>query len=259
MNRFLPLIIASLLCPILATAQFQIGKPNDEGKKIPGPNFTGRISRLFGENKNFAASVEINIKPIVGDFSSSLPGTISFDHGRSRFEVDLTKATNSGTPASVAAQMKSMGMDISIFILRPDKKVAYTVYPGRKAYVETPMDGVDGAANPDQFKIEVTELSRENVNGYACIKNKVMVTNDKGDTRGYGVWNAVDLKGFPVKIEDADLSSVVTMSFQDVKLGETPVDQFDAPAGYTKYDGMAELLKQLREETGKSATNSAGK
>ena len=166
MKRFLPFIFALLLCPLIATAQFQVGKPNDEGKKTPGPNFTGRISRLFGENKNFTASVEINIKPLIGD-PSTLPGTIFFDHGRSRFEVDLMKATNSGTPAMVAAQMKSVGMEVSIFILRPDKKVAYTVYPGRKAYVETPIDGTDGAANPDQFKMEVTGLSRENVDGQA--------------------------------------------------------------------------------------------
>ena len=62
-----------------------------------------------------------------------------------------------------------------------------------------------------------------------CMKNKVMVTNDKGDSHGYGVWNAINLKNFPVKIEDADLNAIVTMTFRDVKLGQAPVDLFEAP------------------------------
>jgi len=35
----------------------------------------------------------------------------------------------------------------------------------------------------------------------SCVKNKVIVTDDKGDKHESTVWNATDLKNFPVKIE----------------------------------------------------------
>ena len=33
----------------------------------------------------------------------------------------------------------------------------------------------------DKFKLEATELGKETVAGHPCVKNKVIVTDDKGD------------------------------------------------------------------------------
>ena len=75
------------------------------------------------------------------------------------------------------------------------------------------------------------------------MKNKVIVTDDQGTNHEYTVWNATDLKKFPLKIVTAEEGMNMTMSFKNVKLDKPKAD-FNAPSDYKKYDNIMSLMQQ---------------
>jgi hypothetical protein len=140
--------------------------------------------------------------------------------------------------------MKNMGMDKMIMISRADKKMSYLVYPGMQAYVENPLSQADTTKPDSEYKFETTELGRETVDGHPCIKNKAVVTDPEGNKNESTIWNATDLKKFPVKIEQIKDGTVTTMLFKDVSLSKAPADTFDLPSGFARYDNMQTLMQQ---------------
>lgn len=225
----------------LASVSAQPGGPG--GGMGGGPNFGGSMSRLFGDNKAFSAALEIESKGgPAGD--TTIPGKLSFDDGKSRFEMDMSKMKNSKMPPAAMEQMKAMGMDQMVVISRPDKKTSYMVYPGLSAYAETPLRNAESTDGVDKYKVETTELGKETLDGHPCVKNKVVVTDDKDQKHESTVWNATDLKTFPIKIETAERGSPVVMLFKDIKLSKPETKLFEAPEGFKKYDSMMALMQE---------------
>ena len=140
--------------------------------------------------------------------------------------------------------MKQMGMDKMVMISRPDKKIAYMVYPELEAYAEMTIQNPEAAAPATNFKLETTELGKETVDGHPCVKNKAVVTDDKGNKHESIVWNATDLKNFPIKIETTEQGHKATMLFKDVKLAKPDAGLFDPPAGYKHYDNLQQMMQQ---------------
>jgi hypothetical protein len=174
----------------------------------------------------------------------TIPGKLTYLEGKSRFEMDMTEMKGGDLPPQAAAQMKQMGMDKMIIISRPEKNITFMIYPGLQAYVQMPPPDPDAAKPASDFKSEATELGKETVDGHACVKNKVVVTDKAGTARQSTVWNATDLKNFPVKIETSDGGTTVTMLFKDVKFDRPEAAQFEPPAGFKKYDDMMTMMQQ---------------
>jgi uncharacterized protein DUF4412 len=211
----------------------------------PGPGLSGSTAKLFGENSTFSATLEMQTGTEGSSDSMTFPGKIFFDQGKSRFEMDMSQLKGGQMPPQAAAQMKSMGMDKLVMIARPDKKAGYQVYPGMHAYVENPLPEQEAAAAPSDFKIEMTELGNETVDGHPCIKNKAVVTDKEGAKHESTLWNAKDLKKFPIKIEHMENGTKVTMLFHDVSLSKPAADLFEPPADATKYDSMQSMMQQV--------------
>ena len=236
------------LCLILAlalgfaTGHAQFGRM---GGPPPGPGLSGSTAKLFGENSSFSANLEMQAGGDGASEPMSIPGKIFFDEGKSRFEMDMSDVKGGKMPPQAAAQMKSIGMDKMIMIARPDKKVGYQVYPGMQAYVENPLPAQETTAAPSDFKIEVTELGKETVDNHPCIKNQAVVTDKEGVKHESTVWNATDLKQFPVKIEHMESGTKVTMIFREVTLSKPAASLFDPPAEATKYDSMQAMMQQV--------------
>lgn len=236
----LPALLATALGLCLVTASAQPGGP---GGGPGGPNFGGSMSKIFGDHKNFSAAVEIQANDsTAGD--TTIPGKLMFDDGKSRFEMDMTKMKNSKMPPGAAEQMKAMGMANMVVISRPDKKVNYMIYAGLNAYVEMPLKESETTDAIGKYKSESTELGKETVAGHPTVKNKVVVTDDKDKKHEFTVWNATDLKSFPVKVEMNEGKTKVTMLFTDVKLAKPEAKLFDAPSGLKKYDSMMAMMQE---------------
>ena len=158
--------------------------------------------------------------------------------------MDMTKMKNSKMPPEAVEQMKAMGMDSMVVISRPDKKSSYMIYPGLKAYAEMPLKEANSPEAIEKFKMETTKISEEKVDGHPCVKNKVVVTDDKDKKQEFTVWNATDLKSFPVKLEMLERGTTVTMSFTEVKLAKPEAKLFEAPSDLKRYDNMMTLMQE---------------
>jgi Domain of unknown function (DUF4412) len=237
MKKLLLSAAALALCSFIS-AQAQPGMMSTPR----GPDFTGAAGKLFGGNSNFSATLVV--QTVQGSDTSSMDGGITVSDGKSRFDVDLSKVAGSRMNPQQLAMMQSMGMGTMVFISRPDLKLTRLVYPGMNAYVETSTSDDSPAPAADSFKTDITKLGEETVDGHPCVKNKVVVTDDKGKTYESTVWNATDLKNFPVKIEQTQSGATITTTFKDIKLDKVPADKFEAPAGATKYDSMNSMMQQ---------------
>jgi len=241
MKKHFLILTTTVLCLGLTPAFAQFGKGPG------GPKFDGALTKLFGDNSAFSAAVETQLQPESGD-TITMPGKMAFDAGKVRFEMNMGDAKGLKMPPGAAEQMKAMGFDQMITLSLPEKKQVYLIYPGLESYVATSSAAKDGTN--DTFKLEVKEVGKETVDGHPCVQNEVIVTDGKGATNEFTVWNATDLKKFPVKIFRAEQGMKVTMLFKDVALTKPAASAFEVPAGYTRYDSMqtmmqTEMMKKL--------------
>jgi hypothetical protein len=232
-------LVAVSLALVPAYAQMG-GRPGMAGPQ--GPQFTGALAKLFGDNSAFSAKVEIRAE--IGGEPMTMPAKISFDKGMARMEMDLTEMKGGHMPPQALAHLKSMGMDNMVTITLPEKKVTDLLYPGLQAYCEVPMQNPEATKPESDFNIETTELGTETVDGHSCVKNKVVVTDKAGTKEEFTVWNATDLKKFPVQIEMTHHGVTSTIQFSDIKLSAPDASLFAPPADYKKYDSMQEMMQQ---------------
>jgi len=236
MKNPLRAVLPAILCFNLA-AYAQPGPPR-------GPHFSGAMDKLFGDNQSFSATMEMQTADTAGG-TMTMPGKITFDSGKSRFEMDMTQTKSGQMPPDAAVQMKAMGMDRMVMIGRPDKKVAYMVYPGMQSYVENALSDSETTTAPGDFKLATTELGKDTVDGHPCVKNKVIVTDKDGTPHESTVWNATDLQNFPVKIQTTEQGREMTMLFKDITFSKPGASLFEPPSDYTKYDSMQAMMQTV--------------
>jgi hypothetical protein len=210
-----------------------------------GPNFGAAFSKMFGANQTFSARMEIETpNPTTGQ-AITVPGKISFDNGKSRFEMNLLEAKGTQMPPQQMAQMKAMGMDSIVSISRPDTKTAYSIYKGLKSYIEVPLTDKGDTATADDFTMQSTELGKETVDGHDCVKNKVVISDKQGNKHESTVWNAKDLKNFPIKISATEQNRTSVITFKEISFTKPDAASFEAPTDFTKYTTQQALMQAI--------------
>ena len=240
MKTKLQSLLTAILGLTLISAPAQPGGGMGEAK---ADIFSGGLKKILGDNKAFSAKMEIEATGPTGT-PIKMPTKIAYNDGKSRMEMDMTKG---GLPAEMLAQVKAMGMAEMVIISRPDKKAVYMIYPGLKAYAEMPHPETETPEAVSKYKVETQELAKESVEGQACVKNKVTVTDDKDKKTEFTIWQATEMKKFPVKIVSTDDGQAATMTFKEVKLTKPEGSQFDPPKDFKKYDNfMALMMEQMK-------------
>ena len=126
MKKLIVLVCAAALLTGQTFAQMGAG-----GMEMgPRPKFSGSTEKLFGDHKAFSAKMEMTAKGKKASENMTMPGSMAFDEGKSRFEMDITQAKGGAMNAEMAPQLKQMGMDRMVMVSRPDLKVNYMIYPG---------------------------------------------------------------------------------------------------------------------------------
>jgi hypothetical protein len=229
--------VAAILAGTTAFAQ--------SGRGMGGPaGMSASMAKFFGDNKSFTAKVEASMD------NPTQPGTMTMEmklamlDGKTRQEMDLS-TVKGGMPAAQVARMKQMGVDKTVSIVRPDKKMSYVVFPNLQSYALMEMTDKQVADAMDESKVEKTSLGKETVDGHACEKNKMTVKDDNGEKHEVLVWNATDMKGFPVQIQTEEQGKKMLMKFKDVKLEKPDAKLFEPPAEFTKYDSMQALQMEM--------------
>ncbi len=203
------------------------------------------VITLFGKNTSFTSKVDIKAYDKAQKEITSMPIVFNMLEGKIRMEVDMNEMKSTEQPDPAMAYAKQLKMDHLIAIVRPDKKENVLIYPKAGAYAQVPMTPEEITDMEKKYQVAAIKMGTEKINGHPCVKNNVTLTGEKGDKQLFVVWNATDLKDFPLQIQILAPESSVLMIFKEVKLVKAEARLFEAPAGLTKYDGADRLVRAL--------------
>ena len=236
MKKILALALAVLLASALA------GSAQMEAPGSPA-GVNAALSKLFGEVKAFSAQCEVKVYDKNQQEKVVTPMDFALLDNNIRVEIDMSQMKNKDVPAAAAASMKQFGMDRVVSVIRPDKKASYIIFPGLQAYVNLPLPKKDLDTYEKDPRIETAPLGKETLDGHPCVKNKVTITDDQGGKHEATVWNASDLKAFPVQILTKEKDDTIILRYRRIQLIKPDAKQFDAPAGFKAYQDMEALMQ----------------
>jgi hypothetical protein len=220
--------------------------------QMPTDSLTGvdaTLVKLFGDITAFSAKADVRTLDSEQKETIVAPMDFALLGQKIRMDVDLTKLKSKQLTPVAAQQLKELGMEQVTVFIRPDKKETSIAFHAIQSSLVTPLakEELEAVANPP--KVEKTELGRETIDGHACVKNKVVLTDNKGQQREATTWNATDLKNFPIQIQTTDKGSTLWMRFSQVQLTQPNATRFDPPAGYASYPDMQELVMGVMKKT----------
>ena len=225
-----------LLGSLSAQAQFSPSGPQT--------GLNAAMLKLFGENTAFSSQATVRMLDSSGTESMSLPMAMALRDGKVRAELDLTQVKSKEMSPEIAASLKQMGMNRMVTIMRPDLKSMLYVYPSLQAYAETPLSKEDLDQLQHKATVQTSKLGTETIAGHLCEKNKVVVTGNNNKKTEAIVWNANDLKKFPIQMQIDQPDAKVIMQYNDVRLQSPDSKQFEAPGGFKKYDSVEKLMQE---------------
>ncbi len=235
----------------IAIAQFGAA---DAASPIPGGGnpITEPIAKLFAAHPGFSCDLQVSGKNPTSKKSFTMFGKLAFLDSKSRFELDLTKVKGGDINDSMKAEVAAVGLGQMVMIARPDKNATYIVYPGLEAYAQLsqPKPAPSTAPKSASDQLIVTAVGNETIDGHPCVKNKYTFKDEAGKTQDAMVWNATDLKQFPIRIDHKEADQPVRLDFKNVVLSKPGEALFEPPKGYSKYSTLAtmmqtEMLKKL--------------
>jgi hypothetical protein len=140
------------------------------------------------------------------------------------------------------AQVKPLGLDRVVSIIQPEQRTSLIMFPKLRAFVKLEMPPTESAAFLKRAKIERTPLSKEKMEGYACVKQRVVITDDAGKKSEATVWAATGLRDFPVCVATKEKEGTVVIRFRQIQFKRAEAGQFEPPAGYAECADMQVLM-----------------
>ncbi len=208
----------------------------------PEQDPSAKLGTIFGNTTGFTAQSQMTVTDKKGREVYAGETGYAYLDGKVRAEIDLTKTRSVQKRAGEMEGLQEMGMDVMVHITRPDKNVTYVVYPSLKAYCEMPIVKKASGDAVKPPKIERIVLGQETLDGHPCTKNKVVVTDDKGQQQEFFVWEATDLKNFAIQTEYREGDNIVKLHFTKIDLTKPSPALFEPPAGSTKYASVQEMM-----------------
>jgi len=242
MKRLFPALLALGCSAALALAQLPLGGLG--AAPTPDPRFDANFALLLGAHQAFSADMEYAVLDAEKKPVNVVPGKLAYLESKSRFEIDMSQVRGLGAVSEMAAQLKIMGLADLVMIRRPDKSLKYLVYPGLGSYVEEKL--TDKPADPaakTRSKKETTEIGQETLEGHPCVKTRVVVTDDTGHRLEATLWNATDLKQFPLRIEMLEDGKTTTRLFKNVRLAKPDAALFEPPASLARYESIGAMMQ----------------
>lgn len=121
-------------------------------------------------------------------------------------------------------------------IFRPDKKLVWLIYPGKKQYMQVTQRVISGMDDPAaRARIKeistVKKLGKQTVNGYLCTKTQYVTRPPYGYT--LTEWYA-DKLAHVIKMEIKSGPQVNVIEYKNIKEGKVSDSVFELPKGYKK-------------------------
>jgi hypothetical protein len=89
------------------------------------------------------------------------------------------------------------------------------------------------------------------INNQPCHRVEGRVTRSDGSVAAYKLWEADDLRHFPIRIQSDSGGKPMTLNFSDVRFDSPAEPLFNPPDGFVKYNNPVALMNELiiRETT----------
>jgi hypothetical protein len=190
----------------------------------------------------FYGTANIRVPNGADNDPTTISCSIAYLSGNLRVEAN---SFDSGTnvPPLEATQIQQMH---SVNILRPDKNRMYVLIPRFTSMVELAYNkgtGTDPAPAP---KIIKSLLGTETVGDQSCQKSQWQVTESDGEQYDITVWESPNWNNFPIQLKIGSPGTLV--QFQDLHLEPPNGSLFEVPPGYTKYEGIQEIIQRKAEK-----------
>lgn len=214
------------------------------GAQFDGPASTGvsaSLVRLFGTNHAITAQAEVQVLGPDNKERVGTPMNFTLTGGKIRVEVDMNRMRNREQPNAVA-QVKPLGLDQVVSIIRPDQRTTLVAFPKLRSFVKLAMPANEAEAFLKRAKIERTTIAKEKMEGYQCIKQRVVITDDSGQKSEATVWTAPDLRNFPVCVATREKQGTVVIRFRNVQFARAEPSRFEPPAGFQEYADIQALM-----------------
>jgi len=183
------------------------------------------------------------------DFTADMitTSTIKSNNEKMVFEARLAKRGDKfRSDVDMAKTMKAKGTEMPpglgkmAFIVRPDLKMDYNLYPEKNKYLEIAIK----EGKEDMPKIEKKKIGAEKIDGHPCDKFQVKITYKDGTVEEGLLWEAKDLDRFVIRAEMENKDAKTVMEMKNIKLVSPPKAFFEVPPGYKKMSGMMELFME---------------
>ena len=93
--------------------------------------------------------------------------------------------------------------------------------------------------------IRLTQAAAQKIGGHACATEEATVQLSDGSQTVFQVWQATDLKGFPVRISATSNAAPLAVSLSKIRLEPPTADLFAPPEGFTRYDSPEMMADEL--------------
>jgi hypothetical protein len=208
----------------------------------PGsPGVSASLIRLFGTNFAFTAQMEAQVLGKDNKERIGTPMNFARLGNRIRVEVDIARMRNREQPDALA-RLKPLGMDQVVSVIRPDLRATCVLFPKLQSVVKLPMPLEEAEAFSKPAKMERTMVAREKTGGYACVKYRVVATDEQGKRHEATVWNATGLRDFPVCVATREGEDTVVVRFRQIQFVPPDAAKFESPASYTDCADMQALM-----------------
>jgi hypothetical protein len=194
------------------------------------------LAKFFSKDAEFTAAAKVVVVGKKARDNQTMVMRFAVSGRKMRNEMDMTKMSN--IPAGDLEGMKQMGMDQMVILALPEKSATYMVFPNLKSYCDLPTPNKGNA----EGKLEKTELASETIEKHPCKKSKLTFTDKDGKTAEALVWEATDLKNFPIQYQTAEKEQTTTTTFTDIKMEKPDAALFDLPEGYKQYPNMQAMM-----------------
>lgn len=241
MSRARLVILAFVSVALSASAQL-------DGTASTG--VSASLIRLFGTNNNFSAQVEMQLLGKDNKEVVSMPMTFLLQTNKIRVEVEMARMKNKLQPDALA-RVKPLGMDSVVSIIRPEKRTTLIAFPKLRSFVKLEMPSQEAEAFLTRAKIERKTLGQEKMEGHACVKQQVVITDDAGHKSEATVWTARSLRDFPVVVATKEAEGTVVMRFRQIQFTAIDAGKFEPPQGFVESSDMQALMAGPVKKFGK--------
>ncbi len=207
-----------------------------------------QITQFLGKDASYTADYETKIVSAGQKGAISMPFRLSLNHGDSRMDMDLAKATIPEMNPAALQLMAGMGLTrMTVLATGPaEPKTGTLLYPDKKMACPLPQPNKAKAGKTAALP-EPQVLGEETVDGRLCVKKHLATTQD-GMTAEATWWEVKDKPGVMAKMQAKTHDGTIDLRLTRLDAAAPAAALFQLPADYRKFADMQQMMAAVMQE-----------